>query len=140
MAASAFGIVAAEQCRLATQFLPGASGCCNNGSSTACNQPLGERAIPALYSAVGLAADALMSSPSSPLVAPTIRAALANGLALLMLDVGTGFHFVLVDGVTGDTFDVADPHYIDPVPASWDDLSSAYGNGAIAQAWRIHKR
>ena len=57
-----------------------------------------------------------------------------------MLDVGTGFHFVLVDGVTGDTFDVADPHYLDPVPASWNDLSSAYGNGTIAQAWRIHSR
>jgi hypothetical protein len=64
----------------------------------------------------------------------------ANGVALLMLDVGTGFHFVLVDAISGDTFELADPHYIDPVTTNWSEVSTAYGNGRIAQAWRIHKR
>jgi hypothetical protein len=139
MAASAFGVTAPEQCELATQFLPGAVACCTNGSSETCNQALDERAIPALYSAVRLVADAF-GPPGTAITEPAVRTAIANGIALLMLDVTTGFHFVLIDSVTGPTFDVADPKYPNPVAAGWDDVSTAYGNGKIAQAWRVHPR
>jgi hypothetical protein len=57
-----------------------------------------------------------------------------------MLDVGTGFHFVLVEAVSGAAYTIADPHYINPVQTDWGTVSSAYGNGSIAQAWRVHTR
>jgi hypothetical protein len=139
MAASAFGTIAPEQCTLALQFIPGAVGCCADGSTEACDKPLDERAVPALYSSSSLVADAL--GPAGTAVGEAaVRMAVANGLALLMLDVGTGFHFVLVDAVSGSTFELADPHFIEPVRTGWDQVGTAYGNGGIAQAWRVHKR
>jgi len=74
MAASHFGMPAPEQCTLASEFIPGAVACCIDGSTDACDQSLDAAAIPALYKAVILFADALGSD------------ALASGLASVFFD------------------------------------------------------
>jgi Papain-like cysteine protease AvrRpt2 len=140
MAASAFDITAPDQCTLATQFLPGASDCCSDGSTDACNQALDEHEIPNLYSSIALVADALASS-GAPITEAMVRMAASHGFALLMLDLGTAFHFVVVESVNGPTFQVADPNpdFSDAIAVGWNDLKTGYGNGNIAQAWRVHQ-
>ena len=138
MAASYFEFKAPKQCELADQFIPGAIACCIDGSTEVCNKPLDEAVVPGLYRSLKLNADPL-GSTTKPVSEAMVRNAVAIGVALVMLDVGTGFHFVLVDDITVDKFRVADPKYIDPKPLDWATLSSAYGNGSIEQAWSVNK-
>jgi hypothetical protein len=137
MAAVSFGLNPPAQCDLATQHIPGAVACCVDGSTAVCNKALDESSIPALYAAMHMVADVL-GSDTVPVTETMIRNSLGAGLVLVMLDVGTGFHFVLVRSVDDGTFALADPEYAAPVPVSWSDLNTAYGNGGLAQAWHVH--
>jgi len=136
MAASTFGVTVPEQCALATTHLPGAANCCSDGSTAACNQALDAAAVPALYRSINLVADAL--APTGGAVTETmLRTALGAGLALALLDLGSAFHFVLVQSVAQQHYTLADPKYNMPVVVTWNDLSTAYGNGKLAQAWQL---
>jgi hypothetical protein len=67
------------------------------------------------------------------------RRALANGhLVLLMLQFPTAFHFVLLSGFdAADGNVVEDPKFKAPLAADYGQISTAYGNGQIANAWIV---
>jgi len=139
MAASHFGMPAPEQCTLASEFIPGAVACCIDGSTDACDQSLDAAAIPALYKAVILFADAL-GSDALPVTEPMVRNALANGIVLLLLNLRTSFHFILVDDFVTNQFQVTDPKYIKPFLTDWSTINQAYGLGNIEESWHIRPR
>ncbi|GAC1560476.1 MAG: hypothetical protein NVS3B17_12230 [Vulcanimicrobiaceae bacterium] len=139
MAASALGNSAPPQCVLATKFLPGAKGCCVDGTTDACNQPLDASDVSGVFTAVGLIADS--SALGTPPTERATQSALAtNDVVLLLLDISVAYHYVLIEYFRGATYQVADPHYVAPVSATWDELETAYGNGGIAGAWRVRRR
>jgi hypothetical protein len=133
MAGSAFGCNVPAQCDLASQFL-NVSGCRTAPSSTPCNQALNARLIPGLYAAFGMHASA---APTSD---PALQQALAaSGLVLVLLDIGTGYHFALLTGYAGGSYSVDDPRYgASSVP--YAQIASAYGMGSLLNAWIIGPR
>jgi len=137
MAAGTFKLAAPKQCEIVTSYLPGAVACCINGGTAQCNQALDEIRIPALYTALKMSAEPL-GSDTADVTEAAVRSALAGGPVLVLLDLGT-FHFVLVQGMTADTYHVADPKYADVVNVPWSQLETAYGNGALAQAWKVRR-
>jgi hypothetical protein len=135
MVARATGPAPPEQCVIAGQFLH-AAGCCTNGANEPCNKPLDARLIPQLYSAFKMVAVPLASA--GQVTEPIVRQALQAGpLVQLLLDLSSTFHYALLTGVTNDSYAVVDPRY-GAFPASWSDLSSGYGQGSLAAAWRLH--
>ena len=137
MAAGTFKLAAPKQCEIVTSYLPGAVACCINGATAQCNQALDELRIPALYTALKMSAEPL-GSDTVDVTEAAVRSALAGGPVLALLDLGT-FHFVLVQGMTGETYHVADPKYPDVVDVPWLQLETAYGNGSLAQAWKVRR-
>ncbi len=134
MAAAALGRTAPAQCTIAGQFLHAAD-CCVDGSTPACNQTLDENLIPALYTTYGLTASSIAMTDAA------LRRALASApLVQAQLDMGTAFHYVLVTGYDAKTFyAVADP-INGAFNAGYADISTAYGNGAMINAWRVVKQ
>lgn len=137
MAAGTFDLAAPKQCEIVTSYLPGAVACCINGATAQCNQALDEIRIPALYTALKMSAEPL-GSETVDLTEAAVRNALAGGPVLALLDLGT-FHFVLVQGMTGGTYHVGDPKYEDVVDVPWSQLETAYGNGSLAQVWKVRR-
>ncbi len=137
MAAGTFKLAAPKQCEIVTSYLPGAVACCINGATAQCNQALDEIHIPALYTALKMSAEPL-GSDAVDVTEAAVRNALAGGPVLALLDLGT-FHFVLVQGMTAEMYHVADPKYKDVVDVPWSQLETAYGNGSLAQAWKVRR-
>ncbi|HEV3086971.1 MAG TPA: papain-like cysteine protease family protein [Candidatus Elarobacter sp.] len=137
MAAGTFNLGAPKQCEIVTSHLPGAVACCINGATAQCNQALDELRIPALYTALKMSAEPL-GSDTVDVTESAVRSALTGGPVLALLDLGT-FHFVLVQGMTGAIYHVADPKYANVVDVPWSQLETAYGNGSLAQAWKVRR-
>lgn len=133
MACSFFGLQVGQQCVIAGRFL-GQTGCCPPGNNADCDKTLDDTRIPTLYSSAGLTA-----TTTTPFSDAAFQQALSqNRLVLLMLQFPSAFHFVLLskfDSARG--YIVDDPKYPAAFPATYGQIASAYGQGAIASAWTL---
>jgi hypothetical protein len=138
MVALADGSSPPEQCAIVSHFL-GVTGCCADGASDVCNQPLDAKLIPRLYNAFALAADPL--APGGAVTETIVRQALQVGpLVQLLLDLGSTYHYTLLTGTAAGGYAVVDPNY-GASTASWALISSGFDQGgSVSAAWRVHPR
>ncbi|GAC1547327.1 MAG: hypothetical protein NVS2B17_31500 [Candidatus Velthaea sp.] len=131
MGALVFGKGATRQCEIVNQSL-NIQTCCADGSSAACDRTLEDKAVPALYTSFGLAADTMGMDEAS------IRVALSNSnLVLMLLNLQVAYHYALLYGTDGPEFLVADPKY-GKFTANYNQLATGYGKGSLATTWTIH--
>lgn len=131
-----YNVTNTSQCQLANQEFGKSNNCCTNGSSSACNQPLGldkitkllniENALSATYTTTSLTFSNLNTqiSYNQPV------------LAALFWTTGGG-HAVLIVGTNSSNNNVTvnDPTENAQKVITYNDLKSAYGSGSWDDSW-----